>query len=466
MTLRLRDEDYRGFSEPPIKKRCGLNAEAEDDPESDEVPDDLSEEQMRIYRQVMAGSSVFFTGGAGVGKSFLTKKLAEGLREKHGHSSVHVTAATGVAAFNIGGETLHRFAGFGLAQGEPEAMVRSLRKNIKKPWKKQIYKRWRRADVIIIDEVSMIPGPLLDKFEKVARLIRQSERFFGGIQLILVGDVLQLPPVSGREKRTTPAYLSNTFINIPQKYVLKQVFRQEDEATARMMNALRMGQLSREHEAMLNACVGRKIDTGDPDVRPVCMLTHRRAVQEENVRGLASLQTPVVRHVARDEELDKKMHDDVAKKLLADIPAPQTLELKDGAQIMLLINKPEDDLFNGSQGVVVDAGGEGRDPVVRFNGKDLVLPRQKFERLDSTGKPLVARTQYPYMLAYAVTVHKAQGLTLDYAVVDVSRAFETGQAYVALSRVRSLDGLSLRKPLRKDNLIVDKMALGFVQALG
>ncbi|KAF3930680.1 hypothetical protein ABW19_dt0208047 [Dactylella cylindrospora] len=448
----------------------------------------MSEEQSHVLDMVVnEGKSVFFTGSAGTGKSVLLREIITGLRKKHykNYDSVAVTASTGLAACNIGGVTLHSFSGIGLGRENVEALVKKIRRV---PKSKQ---RWLRTKVLIIDEISMVDGELFDKLEGVARILKNNGRPFGGIQLVVTGDFFQLPPVPDNGRMAKFAFEGNTWNNcVDHTILLTHIFRQKDPTFAAMLNEMRLGSLSPASIANFKK-LNRNLQFDDGLIATELFPT-RKEVDNANNKQLRELNTISEAYTAQDESavLDQQQRD----KLLSNCMAPQVLELKIGAQVMLVKNMDET-LVNGSIGRVVafmsektyalaqDDGDEfmfgsqgvtdyesltnrqkalheryvneqskttttRRYPLVQWSIADgtqrrtLMLPEAwKFEL--PTGEIQASRKQVPLILAWALSIHKAQGQTLDRVKVDLNKVFEKGQAYVALSRATTQEGLQV-----------------------
>jgi hypothetical protein len=398
----------------------------------------LTDEQRAVFALVERGESVFFTGSAGTGKSLLINVLIAHLRKRWGEEAVAVTASTGAAAVNIGGTTLHAFAGIGLGNKPVGMLAEAAKRN------DQVRRRWQHCRFLVVDEISMIPADLLDKIEYVARYVRSQRgrpnmEPFGGVCLVLAGDFLQLPPVPERGQPPTEtkyAFQSEAWkLAVRHKVVLRQVHRQRDERFVALLNDLRRGVYTDAARALLASRLNV------PLARPVRLYSRRVDVAAENAAELARLPGELVRFKARDtckfeqyrEQLDKFCN------------APALLELKLGAQVLLLKNlSVADGLVNGSQGVVTSLSADKRRlPTVTFaNGVERLIEPSEWT-IEVGGVECAKRNQIPLMLAWAISIHKSQGLTLDEATCELGSCFTTGQAYVALSRVRSLDGLSI-----------------------
>jgi ATP-dependent DNA helicase PIF1 len=407
--------------------------------------DQLTDEQRKAYDLVEQGKSIFLTGPGGTGKSFLLKAMYEMIplrTEKH----VAVTAMTGCAALLIGrfAKTLHSWAGIGLGRENAATLKATICRSGK------ALRRWLGTDVLIIDEVSMMTPELLEKLDAVAKLLRRNSKPMGGLQIVFVGDFYQLPPVVKEKEEETPfVFESEAWNEIVQETVsLTKILRQTDPVFHSILDEARNGRLS---EKSLHILQSR---TNQPwqqlKIRPTLLFTRRAEVDNVNDRNLKSLKTE--RRVFRAEtvfapiEATKGLTKEspeikrLVEKMDKDGPYMGELILAVGAQVMLLTNMDYDaGLVNGSRGVVTGFDLAGA-PLVQFlRGEPIPVPAASWESTEFEG---VSRKQIPLKLAYAITIHKAQGATLDSALIDVGTStFEYGQAYVALSRVKNLESL-------------------------
>jgi len=416
----------------------------------------LNTEQEAVMAEILAGNSVFITGPGGVGKSYLVREIKSRLLEAG--RSVAVTAMTGCAALQLecGAKTLHSWASIGLGRESVDALVAGIRRFNNQKAKA----RWKHTDVLIIDEVSMMTPDLLEKLDSVGRIIRgKFATPMGGLQVVFVGDFCQLPPVSkdlsGGEIDQQLLFECAVWAEIVQKTIcLKQIQRQSDPVFQRILNEARMGALTAESVAVLES---RKIK-GTPlneqleaaIVKPTLIFSRNNKVDDINNKNMEALETQLIARkskVCYGTKTDPSTvnSDDPAIKyalnrLENDAPYVPMLSMKVGAQVMLITNLDvEAGLVNGSRGVIKRFT-ETELPVVEFrNGITTTIDLATWMTEEF---PFIGMTQIPLRIAYAITIHKSQGATLDCALVDVGKdTFEYGQAYVALSRVRSLDGL-------------------------
>ncbi|SJX62951.1 related to PIF1-DNA helicase involved in mitochondrial DNA repair and telomere length control [Sporisorium reilianum f. sp. reilianum] len=428
----------------------------------------LSQEQRKVLHMVVEeGKNVFFTGSAGTGKSVLLREIIRELRHKYNKrpESVAVTASTGIAACNIGGVTIHSYAGIGLGKEPVLQLMSKIRKQ------RKATARWQRTQVLIIDEVSMVDPALFDKLEEIARLIRKRpDRPFGGIQVVITGDFFQLPPVNPGGSMTF-AFDAQCWDKVVQHKVnLTQVFRQKDESFVTMLNEMRFGKLSQKTIDAFRKL--ERVPRYDDDIVPTELFPMRQEVDRANMERLNALQSESQSYRAQD---GGTLMGEQRERILANSIALPVLHLKKGAQVMLIKNLDET-LVNGSVGKVIDfmddaeydkqTGAldmsdmqkEERDkaprtstrkwPLVRFhlpNGqtRDYLVRPESWKTELPDGEVQASRTQVPLILAWAMSIHKSQGQTLPCCKINLGRVFEKGQAYVALSRATSLEGLQV-----------------------
>lgn len=405
-------------------------------PVQPKVDSSLNAEQRRVLFLVHKGHSVFFTGGAGVGKTYLLRQLFKSLDP----SGTARTASTGLAATHIQGTTLHHFAGGGALDDDVAGVVARIRR------KPDVIMRWRSTRTLVIDEISMVDADLFDRLEHVARVIREDERPWGGLQLIVSGDFLQLPPVSSGEPKFAFEALSWKR-SVPHCISLQQVYRQADPVFAQLLNEVRMGFCSDVAVRLLSQRVVRMGDAERELVEAVkdgrdvgtALMPLRAQVQQVNERALREATGETRVFAAQDRGWTSECSDSV-------FGAKQQLILKEGAQVILTKTiSSSEGLVNGATGIVTRFEDKTGFPLVLFSttrgqGAVLVEPATWHVKL---GSSTASRQQLPLDTAWAISIHKSQGMTLERVDAALGKVFEYGQAYVALSRARTLDGLRL-----------------------
>lgn len=393
--------------------------------------------QARALEIMLSGENVLLTGQAGSGKTWTINEFVK--QAKKHHKKVVVTATTGLASSHIGGQTIHSWSGIGLDDHLHEDYIYTMSETRKKDI--------RKTDVLIIDEISMMHDYNLDMVDEAMRIIREDDSPFGGIQVILVGDFFQLPPVkqggSGRFVVFSKVWKK---MDIKVCY-LEEQFRQDDVRLQGILNAMRDGTLNQRHLDLLKSRIGHK---ATDNVTRLYTLN----VDVENINNAKLNELPGDTHYFLRTSRGNSWND--LQILQKNVLAPEILRLKVDAVVMAVKNDPEGRFFNGSIGVVTGFSNDGF-PIVDFGDmySYTVYPEEwEYKRGDRT---TAAITQIPVRLAYAITVHKSQGMTLDTAELDLSKAFVEGMGYVGLSRVRSLETLYL-KGINQRALMVSAVA--------
>jgi ATP-dependent DNA helicase PIF1 len=373
---------------------------------------------------LLSGESALLTGPAGSGKTYVLNQFIKHAKRQGKH--VSITATTGLAATHIGGNTIHSWSGIGIHDKLPKYFF----KDIPKGRADTI----RKTDVLIIDEISMLHDFRLDMIDQIVRTVRETDAPFGGIQVILCGDFFQLPPISRDDDLDSGFVVSSGVWRDldPVVCYLSEQHRQDDDTFLDILTALRGADLRKNHvEALLMrqfAEVGEatELHTTNVDVDAI------------NSKKLAELQAKA--HVYYMTHTGKANY---VESLSRSCLANEELVLKKGALIMCIKNSPDKKFVNGSLGIVVDFEKGSDYPIVELkNGRTITITPETWELRDGD-KKRASLTQLPLRLAWAITVHKSQGMTLDAARIDLRRAFVEGMGYVALSRVRSLNTLSL-----------------------
>lgn len=376
---------------------------------------------------MLSGESVLLTGPAGAGKTFVLNQFIRLAKSEGKH--VSVTATTGLAATHLGGSTIHSWSGIGISDELPNSFVEHMSKGR--------FEIIDKTDVLIIDEISMLHDYRLDMIDEVCRAVRKKDKPFGGIQVILSGDFFQLPPINRGDSRAGGFVVnSNVWRELdPVICYLEEQHRQDDEELLDILNAMRAGELRRHHAEKLLARV---------DIAPD---------GDETLTELHTVNVDVDK--LNESQLDQLEGDELfytqtttgganyVESLQRSVLAPATLRVKKGAFVMAVKNSLDRKYVNGSLGVVIDFEPGTEYPVVEFkNGKVLTMSPDTWELRDGD-KKRASITQIPLRLAWAITVHKSQGMTLDAARIDLRKAFVEGMGYVALSRVKSLRNLYL-----------------------
>jgi ATP-dependent DNA helicase PIF1 len=388
---------------------------------------------------LLSGESALLTGPAGSGKTYVLNQFIKHAKRAGKH--VSVTATTGLAATHLGGSTIHSWSGIGIHDRLPKYFYKDMPKGRADTI--------RKTDVLIVDEISMMHDFRLDMIDQITKTVRETDAPFGGLQVILCGDFFQLPPISREDEEESSFIITSSVWRDldPVVCYLDEQHRQDDEAYLSILTALRQADLRRKHvEALLSrqfAEVGEatELHTTNIDVDTINAQKLAELEGEEHVYYMT--------HTGKDNYVES-----LSRSCLAN---PE-LVLKKGALIMCIKNSADKKYVNGSLGVVVGFE-KGTDyPVVELkNGRTITILPETWELRDGD-KKRASLTQLPLRLAWAITVHKSQGMTLDAARIDLRRAFVEGMGYVALSRVRSLDTLSLNG-INRMALQVSPMAL-------
>ena len=375
---------------------------------------------------LLSGRSALLTGAAGTGKTYLLNTFIAQARKRG--KKVSVTATTGLAATHLGGNTIHSWSGIGVSDHLPNNFFERLSKT-----RCDVISK---TDVLIIDEISMLHDFRLDMIDKVLRTVRENDQPFGGIQLVMSGDFFQLPPVNRpNEQGGGFVVYSDAWQELqPAVLYLERQYRQNDERLLEILTALRTGDVRRRHVEVLLART--EIEPPDDDITE--LHTVNVDVDDINIQKLAEL--PGEERSYQQTTTGSKIY---VENLQRSVLAPENLVIKLGALVMAVKNSPQKLYANGSIGTVVDFEPLTEYPVVEFrDGRRVMMVPDVWELRDGERKR-ASISQVPLRLAWAITVHKSQGMTLDAAKIDLRKAFVEGMGYVALSRVRDLDNLYL-----------------------
>ena len=374
------------------------------------------------------GANVFLTGEPGSGKTHTINEFVAWLRASGIEPSV--TAATGIAATHVAGMTLHSWSGIGISDSLSPADVDRIAS------KEHIAKRIMKAKVLIIEEISMLSAATFEMADKICREVRRMDAPFGGLSVILVGDFFQLPPIS-RDREVKFAYESKVWreLNLLTCYLTEQ-YRQDDNEFLGVLSAIRSGNVEEMHyELLMKRRIdfqGRTLETSVPK-----LFSHNADVDRINASELEKLSGK-----SKKFTMNSKGKDSFVEGLKRGCLSPEILELKDGATVMFTKNSPQGRFVNGTLGVVIGWDADGS-PIIKTKDGLRITTEPMEWQLEEQGKVKASVSQYPLRLAYAMTVHKSQGMSMDAAIMDLSKAFEYGQGYVALSRVRRLSGVYL-----------------------
>jgi hypothetical protein len=376
------------------------------------------------------GAHVFLTGSPGAGKTHVVNEFINWLRASGIEPSI--TATTGIAATHVAGMTLHAWSGIGIADSLTRGEIDRIAS------KEPVARRIGKAKVLIIDEISMLSASVFEAADAVCREVRRSEAPFGGIPVVLVGDFFQLPPVS-RLRESQFCYDSATWRALsPLVCYLTEQYRQDDADFLEVLSAIRAGEVEALHYERLNT---RRVADAPISGAPK-LYSHNADVDRINAGELAKLPG-----AAETFRMTSSGRENLVEALKRGCLSPETLELKVGAEVMFTKNSPgqygQSRFVNGTLGRVVGFEKGTGLPAVKTRERGTVTAEPMEWQVVEEGKVRATISQVPLRLAYAMTVHKSQGMSMDAAIVDLSRAFEYGQGYVALSRVRRLAGLSL-----------------------
>ena len=391
----------------------------------------LTPKQQEAFELFLNGQSFCLTGPGGTGKSHIIKHIVQSC--KTNNISCAITAMTGVAASLISGQTLHKWSVLGLMDRRIETMVVTICNN------EQVLDRWTTTQVLVIDEVSMMNQEMFELLHVVFCKIRNNKEFYGGIQVIFCCDFAQLAPINGNYAFESPLWQKELSSNT---IYLNQILRQDNPEFIQMLSEIRLGIISETSRQALN---GRRNKTAEGPIQPTILYPHRKTVEETNNKKLDELKYEKRVFTAKDTkyEFSSKTTKNAAAKDTETLEerSPKKIVLCEQAQVMLSVNiDTEKGLVNGSRGIIT--GFTNGNPDVMFdNGKRLTITPNTFECQTQTC--IIRRVQIPLVLAWATTIHKCQGSTLTHAITDLRDTFCNAQAYVTLSRLKSLDGLYL-----------------------
>jgi hypothetical protein len=399
--------------------------------------------QITALNLLKSGQNIFITGSAGTGKTYLLNQYIEYLKERQIYPTI--VAPTGIAASHLKGQTIHSFFALGIRDtvvdnGYVEFLLE----------KSYLKSRFKKLKVLIIDEVSMVSPEIFASMDKVLRAFKNSPEPFGGVQVVISGDFFQLPPVSREFKEKRFAWQSPVWKSLDLKSCyLQEKFRQSDERLIEILDDIRTGSVSEKSRKMLDSRYMKELNG---DFTPTKLYTHNIDVDRINLEELHKLEGK--------PQLFKYTSKGSAKnieKIFKTALVLEELTLKKDAVVIFIKNNPEKGYVNGTTGVVVDF--EVDIPIVKIStGQKIRVIAEDWTIENEAGESIATVSQIPLRLAWAITIHKSQGMTLDAAEIDLSKTFEVGQGYVALSRIKSIDGLRLMG-LNDMALLVDPLTL-------
>lgn len=376
-----------------------------------------------------SGQNLFMTGSAGTGKTYLLRQFIHYLKERQVFPTV--VAPTGIAASHLKGQTIHSFFALGIRESIDDGYVDLLVE------KKYLQSRFSKLKVLIVDEVSMVSPELFESMDRILRGFKKSNLPFGGVQVVLSGDFFQLPPVSQTPKEKRFAWQSPVWraLELKTSY-LQEKFRQDDDRLIGILDEIRRGEVSENSHRLFESRYHKELHTS---FTPTKLYTHNIDVDRINNEELAKLQEEE-KVFAYESKGSQKNIEKIFKSSLV----LETLVLKKGAVVIFIKNSPEGAYVNGTTGVVLGFSPIDNLPIVRTSeGRKVKLELEEWSLENDSGTVVASVSQVPLRLAWAITIHKSQGMTLDAAEIDLSKTFETGQGYVALSRIKSIEGLRL-----------------------
>lgn len=421
----------------------------------------MSNKELDLAAQIIekTDSHLFLTGKAGTGKTTFLRNLF-----KTSQKRMVILAPTGIAAINAGGTSIHSFFQLSFAPYVPESLVKLNYKLSKK--KRRLIKN---LDLIIIDEISMVRADLLDEIDTVLRAYRNTDKPFGGVQMLFIGDLQQLPPVVTaadydilKDHYSSFYFFGSKVLQETPYFIveLKKIYRQNDKAFIDILNSIRENRITDEQLKLLNS---RYLPNFSPSAEEgyIRLVTHNRQA-----------------HLINRTELDKIPREIISFNAVIEgdypessYPTDEKLNLKKGAQVMLVKNDPKGEYYNGSIGEIIYLTQKDIHVKLHSNGAIISIGQEVWENVkyelnektNSVEENVIGRfIQYPLKTAWAITVHKSQGLTFEKAIIDATDAFAHGQTYVALSRCKTLDGLVLRNPISMSAIISDRDVTNFI----
>ncbi len=401
-----------------------------------------------IYKQILDNQNVFLTGEAGTGKTYNLKKIIKKLKED-GHKRI-ITATTGIAANHINAMTIHRVMGFGIQDS-----VEYIPYIFKKSWWPKTERTLRNTEFMIIDEISMMSPKQFKLVDLILKRIRNNNKPFGGVRMIFVGDFLQLPPIRKNEGQIFETQEWKDANPFP--IILKEIRRTNNEELIFILSKIRKGIYDLDVIDFMKRVSKNKVEN------PIKILSTNREVDQINNYELNNLKSElklVKAHYEIKVEKNKEQVENMVRDFFKNSLVDEEYYLKVGARIMFVRNQDSLNIFNGELGVVV-GWSEHNQPIVKLDhGKIVIVHKRDMEITNSKDEVLAIIWQQPLKLAYAITVHKTQGMTIPKIEIDANNFFATGQLYVALSRASNINGIKI-KNISSKKLLVNKNALKY-----
>lgn len=386
-------------------------------------------EQTTLLEILKSGKNVFTTGAAGTGKTYVLNQYIRYLKERKVYPSI--LAPTGIAASHLGGVTIHSFFSLGIRDQVDQEFLESLLN------KKQLQTRFSKLKVLIIDEVSMISPAIFSAMDAILKAFKKSSLSFGGVQVILSGDFFQLPPVSRGNQSKRFSWQSPAWKELELRTCyLEKKFRQINDPIIHILDEVRAGNITQKSHELLESCFQQDLDI---EFTPTKLYTHNIDVDRINQQELLAL--PTTQHIFKSENTGSKAN---IEKIFKTSLVLEEITLKKDAVVIFIKNNQELGYVNGTTGVVTGFDKKNNMPIVKLaNNQSITLINESWMIENAKGEVAAKVSGLPLRLAWAITIHKSQGMTLDAAEIDLSKTFESGQGYVALSRIKSLKGLRL-----------------------
>ena len=404
--------------------------------------DSLNSKQNEAFKAMKNGFNIFITGPGGSGKSHVINFFVEYYKNNYedDENKLYVTSSTGLSSLLINGITINQYSGIGTGEKEIDYYVKKISKN------KKTRERWKNTKILIIDEVSMISSDIFEKLDIIGQKIRKNGKPFGGIQIILSGDFLQLPPVKANE------FCFESFswdICINKTFYFDKIIRQKNGEFQNILNKIRVGNVDADVVETLEKCRNRVLKN-DKGIMPTLLFSRKDMVKTYNDSKLQELidkGEKTVEYKSRyvfSSKIKEEVKPDYIQLINSQYNIDDNIVLTKYSQVMLNVNGIDEGLANGSRGIIIDfTNDEKQNPIVYFlNGKTIEIKPKDYKIEEE--KDSVIKKQIPLIHAWAITIHKAQGMSLEYIETDIGNSiFEYGQAYVVLSRIKNLEGLSL-----------------------